>query len=427
MSYWPRRGWFSGFKTRLSPGAHLEQRRSVFHKQLELEEPVAAVCRLPKEHWGKILFIATVYTHLAAFHIPFMRLLQDKGYEVHAAASPAGGRKAEVEEAGVRCWEVPFVRSPYSPGNLAAYRALKALLARERFALIHVHTPVAAFLGRYLGKVTKQGPVIYTAHGFHFYQGAPLRNWLLYYLAERIAARWTDGLIVINHEDLENAQRLGFKLGEDLFFVHGVGVDLEQYSCRRAGGRTQYALRAGTGAEDMLVTCVAEFDDNKNHAFLLAAWAELALVNSKAHLLLVGDGELRPLLLARAEKGRIPRVHFVDFRPDVLEILRQTDVVTLVSKREGLPRSIMEAMAAGKPVVATNVRGSRDLVEDGITGFLVEPGDKAGFKDALAKLLAERALRERMGRAGQDRIREYALERVLVEMGAVYARYLSGW
>lgn len=121
----------------------------------------------------KILFIASVYGHFAAFHIPFMRLVQDKGYEVHAAASPVDGRRAEVESAGVVCWEVPFARSPYDPSNIKALRSLKGLFTKHHFDLVHVHTPTAAFLGRYLAKRTGQGPVLYTAHGFHFYQGAP--------------------------------------------------------------------------------------------------------------------------------------------------------------------------------------------------------------------------------------------------------------
>jgi len=382
--------------------------------------------RVPCEHGGKVLFIATVYTHLASFHIPFMKLLQAKGYEVHAAASPAAGRKAEVAAAGVKCWEVPFARSPYHPGNLAAYRALKALLTRERFTLIHVHTPVAAFLGRYLAKTSRQGPVIYTAHGFHFYRGAPLINWLVYYPAERLAARWTDGLVVMNAEDLASARRLGFKPGENLFLVHGVGVDLEHY-CSPPDSQGNLRSELGLGKDAVLFICVAELNENKNHAFLLAAWAELALANPKAHLLLVGDGELGPLLATRTETARIPRVHFLGFRTDVPGILQQSDVVILVSKREGLPRSILEAMAAGKPVVATNVRGSRDLVEDGVTGFRVQLGDKAALKDALANLLADRALRERMGRTCQDKVGQYSLERVLAEMGAVYACYLPGW
>jgi hypothetical protein len=126
-----------------------------------------------------------------------MKMLQGWGYEVHAAASSAEGHKERVEEAGMISWEIPFARSPYSPDNLEAYRRLNDLLKEHRFDLIHVHTPVAAFLGRYLAKKTGQVPVLYTAHGFHFYKGAPWKNWLIYYTAERLAARWTDGLIVL--------------------------------------------------------------------------------------------------------------------------------------------------------------------------------------------------------------------------------------
>ena len=142
----------------------------------------------PHRGSGKVLFIASVYTHLAAFHIPFMKMLQERGYEVHAAASSSEGRREDVERVGVTCWEIPFARSPYSPANIQAYRRLKDLLREHHFDLIHVHTPVAAFLGRYLAKATNQGAVLYTAHGFHFYQGAPRRNWLIYYTAERIAS-----------------------------------------------------------------------------------------------------------------------------------------------------------------------------------------------------------------------------------------------
>lgn len=168
----------------------------------------------PRRASGKVLFVASVYTHLAAFHLSFMRLLQDKGYEVHAVASSDEGRKDEVEAAGVRCWEIPFARSPYSPANFQAYRWLKALLKDHHFDLIHVHTPVASFLGRYLAKVTHQGPVLYTAHGFHFYQGAPRRNWLLYYTAERLAARWTDGLIVMKVRTSRTAGSWAFSRGK---------------------------------------------------------------------------------------------------------------------------------------------------------------------------------------------------------------------
>jgi len=372
---------------------------------------------------GRVLFVATVYAHLAAFHIPFMKLLQSWGYEVHAAASPAKGRKEEVEASGVTCWDIPFARSLTSPDNWRAYRALKTLLRRERYSLIHVHTPVAAWLTRYVAKRSRQGPVLYTAHGFHFFRGAPWHYWLFYYPAERLAARWTDGLIVMNSEDYGRAQKMGFKPGENLFFVHGVGVDLERFSQGRENVPS-VGEELGLGDQDVVVTCVAEFIPRKNHAFLLDAWRLMARAEQKAHLLLVGEGRLRSPMNSRVQRERIPRVNFLGFRRDVPRILAATDVLVLTSKHEGLARCIMEAMAAGKPVVATDVRGSRDLVEHGVTGFLVELGDVDGLAQALLRLIRDPKLREEMGQAGRAKIQDYSLERVLDEMSAIYARYL---
>ena len=154
----------------------------------------------PRQGGGRALFVASVYGHLRAFHIPYVRLLQEWGYEVHCAAAP-DSRKDELRRTGAVCWDIPFSRSPYSLRNVQAVRSLRALMRRHHFDLVHVHTPVAAFLGRWLARQTHQGAVLYTAHGFHFYRGAPLRNWLVYYTAEGLAARCTDGLIVINDED----------------------------------------------------------------------------------------------------------------------------------------------------------------------------------------------------------------------------------
>lgn len=371
----------------------------------------------------KILFIASVYGHFAAFHIPFMRHMQDKGYEVHAAASPADGRKAEVESAGVVCWEVPFARSPYAPSNIKALKSLNDLLTKHHFDLVHAHTPTAAFLGRYLAKKTGQGPVLYTAHGFHFYQGAPWHYWLIYYNIERLAKKWTDGLIVMNSEDYRNAQRMGFEPEKTLFFVHGVGVDLPRYAPDSPSERYVRA-EVGLSEDDVVVTCAGELNANKNQSLLLLAWKELSSKVHNCHLLVVGSGQMSAHLRNTVQKENIPRVYFLGYRDDVPNILLESDVAVLPSKREGLPRFVMEAMAAGKPVVATNVRGSRDLVDHGRTGFLVELGDVRGLAAALERLARDPGLRASMGAVGREKIRDYSLERVLAEMENIYERYL---
>lgn len=373
---------------------------------------------------GQVLFVATVYTHLAAFHLPFMKLLQSWGYEVHAAASPAEGRKEEVEALGVKCWDVPFVRSPVSPRNLQAYRVLRRLLSKERYALIHVHTPMAAWLGRLAARRTGQGPVLYTAHGFHFYKGAPWLYWLLYYPAERLAARWTDGLIVMNAEDFRRAQQMGFREGETLFRVHGVGVDLAAYA-PAPGAREGVRRELGLGPEEFVTLCVAEFTTTKNHAQLIRAWPEVVREAPRSQLLLVGDGRLRARAEVEVRQRGVANVHFLGFRRDVPAVLAASDAFVLPSKREGLPRSVLEAMAAGLPVVATNVRGNRDLVGHRKNGFLVKVGDAPALAEALRALATDEGLRRRLGEEGRAKVRDYALEGVVEEMGTIYARYLQ--
>ena len=348
-----------------------------------------------------------------------MKLLQEWGYEVHAAASPDGRWRDELEALGVTCWDIPFTRSPSSPKNLTAYRALKALLRKERFALIHVHTPVASLLGRLAAKCVNQGPVLYTAHGFHFYRGAPWLYWLLYYPIEKLASPWTDGLIVMNSEDYERAQRMGFRAGENLFLVHGVGVDIDRFA-HAEGESVRKSLGIGSG--EVVVTYVAEFTPTKNHEMFLEAWSKVEKESERIHLLLVGEGKMRPKIEAKAKPLR--RVQFLGFRNDVPQIFHASDLVVQVSKREGLPRSVMEAMAAGKPVVATDVRGNRDLVHHGVNGFLVKLGDVEALAEAILKLAYDPDLRQRMGRASQEIIKDYSLERVLEEMASIYRKYL---
>lgn len=374
---------------------------------------------------GQVLFLATTYSHLAQFHIPFMDLLRSKGYSVHAAANVDGNHHiSKVAATGTICWRIPFARSPYHPGNMAAFLRLRELFTAERYDLIHVHTPVAAFLGRYLAKATHQGPVVYTAHGFHFYKGAPLKNWLIYYTAEKIAARWTDSLIVMNSEDYSLGQRLGFTPGKNLFQTHGVGVDIGEFS-RFPSDRICIRTELGIANDEPVVLCIGELSLRKNQDFLLDGWAIVGRTFNSGHLLLVGTGKRLEALSCRVRDEQIPRVHFLGYRKDIPELLAEADIVTLVSKHEGLPRCLMEAMSAGKPIIASNVRGNRDLVEHGTTGFLVDLGDRASLVLALRTLMVDANLRSSMGAAGKRKIQDYDLKYVVAEVEKVYEKLLG--
>jgi glycosyltransferase involved in cell wall biosynthesis len=368
----------------------------------------------------RILFLATVDSHIFYFHLPFMELLRSLGYEVEVAAGEAGFRE-RIEREGFRVHPIPFSRRPLSFSNFLSFWRLLGLLRERRYLLVHTHTPVASFLGRIAAKIARVPLVLYTAHGLHFFRGASWKAWLFWYTAEKIASFFTDALIVLNEEDFEYGKRLGFTPGESLFLVPGVGVDLQRFRNVDASPRGEL----GIGDDEVVVACVAEFIPRKNHSFLLAAWREVAKRFGQAHLLLVGDGELLEKTRIWAERESLPRVHFLGRREDVPAVLSASDIVVLVSKHEGLPRALLEGMAAGKPLVATDVRGNRDLVEDGVNGFLVPLGDVGALAFALGQLIESKELREKMGRESLRKVEAYSLERVLQEMEGIYRKFLE--
>jgi len=371
----------------------------------------------------KILFIATVENHLLNFHIPFMKYFQDNGYEVHVATK-LGERKGELEQYGMICHDVNFSRSVNPLIALRVLMQLLKLMRENRFSLVHVHTPMASFLGRVAAKLTHTKPVLYTAHGFHFYKGAPWYYWSFIYPAEYLAGKWTDGLIVMNQEDYINAQRMGFKPNKNLFLVHGVGVNLQQISnISSIGNKIREEL--GISDKDIVISCIAELISRKNHIFLLKAWDKITQNSNNVHLLLVGNGSCLKYIKQQVKLNLLPRVYFLGYRKDVPQIIAKSDIVTLVSKHEGLPRSIMEAMALGKPVVVSNVRGNRDLVKQGGNGFLVELGDVEGLSSSFKKLIDDAELRANMGKVSLERIKEYDIEKVLIEMASIYDYYLK--
>ncbi|WP_258000458.1 glycosyltransferase family 4 protein [Bacillus sp. Marseille-P3661] len=371
----------------------------------------------------KILFAATVYTHLANFHKPFMKLLQQQGYKIHAIANPDHGRKEEIEELGVICLDIPFPRSPFNIVQiLKSISMMKQYFSQHYFDLIHVHTPIAAFLVRLMGKRYKQPIILYTAHGFHFYKGGKLITNLIYYTMEKIAVRWTNGLIVINEEDLTAAKKMGLKEGQTVFLTHGVGVDTEIFTSKTA---MQLRQELSIPDTDVIITCVAELNKNKNHLFLLNNWRAILAKQPHTHFILVGNGSDEEFLKNFVHENRLNNIHFLGFRSDVSNILQSSDIVTLLSLREGLPKSMMEAMATGKPAVVTNVRGSRDLIEHGMNGFVVEIGDNEQLVKCLLQLIEHPELREKMGQHAREKVKRYSLDDVIQEVDSIYRKFLD--
>jgi len=371
-----------------------------------------------------VLFVATVESHLLNFHIPYMKLLQEKGYEVHVATK-LGNRQQEFDEIGVIKHNVDFSRSPYSPKVFKSLQQMEKLLKEIRFSLVHVHTPVAAFVTRLACQRTNTHPVLYTAHGFHFYKGAPLKNWLLYYNMEKLAAHWTDGLITINEEDYKAAQKFKLRKNGKVFFVPGVGVDIVSLEQRIASiDRSEKRKELGLSADAAVIITVGELNANKNHIQVLEALSKLNKTNF--HYLIVGNGEDEQKLQKAVNELLLrDKVSFLGFRRDVPELLTASDVFILTSRREGLPKAVMEAMAVGLPIIATDVRGNRDLVKSGENGYLVPLDDVEQTAIAIERLINSENLRRSMGEKSKELVKQYDLQCILKEMEKIYDNILN--
>ena len=368
----------------------------------------------------KVLFVATVLRgHVLVFHLPYMKWFQEQGYEVHLCCRN-DTPDPDVTVPYCDKWiQLPFERSPFSSANIGVYKQLKALIDSEEYALIHCNTPVGGVLGRLCSRAArKKGTkVVYTAHGFHFFTGAPLKNWLLFYPAERFLSRFTDLLITMNGEDDRRARRFHARKA---VMVNGVGVDLTRFEAET--DRSEVRAELGLDDDASVVITVGEHIPRKNHETVLRTLALLPDV----HALLCGTGEKEEELrnLAR-ELGVDGRAHFLGFRRDVPRLLAASDVFMFPSLQEGLPVSQMEAMAAGLPCVVSDVRGNADLIRQGEGGFLRKPYDHAGFAEDIALLLGDPALRESMGRHNQSVMKQYSLDAVLAQMAQWYCEQLS--
>lgn len=365
----------------------------------------------------KILFCATIDYHFMSFHLPYLKFFRDEGWEVHVAA----GGNLELPYVDKR-YTMLIPRSPFHLANFSAHKALKEIIDREAFDLLHCHTPMGGVLARLAardarGRGTK---VLYTAHGFHFCKGAPLVNWLLYYPAERWLSHHTDCLITINDEDYGRAVKDGFKAGR-IERIHGVGVDTDSFHPADPGRRLSMRMKHGYRPDEFLMLYGAEFTRNKNQALLIRALAHILDKAPQMRLLLAGEGILLEECRSLAKSLRVSdRVDFLGFRTDMGELLAMCDLVAASSLREGLPVNILEAMACGLPIVASDNRGHRELVADGENGFLVSAQDTAAFARRLLELYGSRELRAGMGQNGRQRVKAYSLERAGGEMKRIY-------
>jgi glycosyltransferase involved in cell wall biosynthesis len=374
----------------------------------------------------RILFVATVDSHLYYFHLPFMRLLRDMGYEVEAAAGPSGFA-TRIEAEGFRVFPFGFTKNPLDPHLLGITTQLTRLMKERHYVMVHTHTPIAGFVGRYAAHRAGVPHVLYTAHGFHFHAlGKPAVN-RLYAAIERAASRWTDVLIVINHEDAVAARALFSRPGLAIEDVPGVGVDTESFVPADLNTRQRSRERLGVAGAGLVVGWVGEFSHRKRPGDVLEVARRLAVSWPDVRFLMAGEGPLEGETRQQtAARGLNQTVLFPEWQADMPSFLGGCDAVVSTAIQEGLPRNVLEAMACGLPVVAWDIRGCRDLVVDGVTGFLVPFGDLDGMCTRLEQLAHDEAMRRNMGAGARERvIREFSEDRVIEEMRRIYADELG--
>ena len=371
----------------------------------------------------KVLFVATVVkTHMMQFHIPYLKMFQEMGWETAVASRNDYENPEDCQIPYCDTYyDIPFERTPWKRKNYQAYRMLKAIIDEGNFDIIHCHTPVGAMIARMAAaKARKKGTkVIYTAHGFHFFTGAPMMNWLLFYPAEKVLAPLTDVLITINKEDYQRARK---KIRtKRIEYVPGVGIDTNRFRCAAMDIQKKRA-ELGYTDQDFLILTVAEMTPNKNHITVLKA---LSLLKDREefaniHYLICGRGVMRESLEDSArELGIAEHVNFLGYRTDAPELYRCSDMFAFVSFREGLSVALMEAMSCEQAIMCTKIRGNTDLIDDGVSGIFTE-NDPQAVADNILRLYRDPELRRTLGKNAAQKVMLFDEENVLKQVKEIY-------
>lgn len=366
----------------------------------------------------KILYVTTI-SGTMDFFPEHVKMLLKQGHSVELACScslkPINSIFLEL---GCKIHDIPFSRSPFSKNNLKAYKILKKLVESERYDIVHTHTPNASMIARLACcKVRKEGTrVFYTAHGFHFFKGAPFKNWLMYYPIERFCARFTDVLITINKEDYALAEK---KMpAKKICYVPGVGIDLSKIQNIQCD-RNEVRKSMGVPEDCILLLSIGELNVNKNHQVVVKALAKLN--NKNVHYAIAGVGDQKENLLNLAkELGIEKQFHLLGFRTDALKLYRAADIFVFPSFREGLSVSMMEAMASGLPIICSKIRGNVDLVKNGSGGYNFIPSDMNNLIQQIEIMVEDVVLRKNMGEANKNTIKNFSLSKVLQKMDEIY-------
>lgn len=374
----------------------------------------------------KALMLSSVASMIDQFNMENINILKNLGYEVHVLANFSFGNttsdertkefKKELEDMGIKVYNVPITRKITAIKEMiSSYKKIKEICKENKYDILHCHSPIGGVLARFAFKEfrKKGGKLIYTAHGFHFFKGAPIKNWLIFYPIEKLCARYTDCLITINKEDYKIAQKFKTK---KVKYIPGIGIDTEKIKNIK---RDREILNKFGIKDEVVLVSVGELSDRKNHKVILEA---LEKIEDDYIYIISGQGEKKEELVNLSKKLKIQnKVKFLGYRQDVKEILKASDIFCFPSKQEGLPVALMEAMASGLPVVCSNIRGNSDLIEEKKGGYLLEYNNSYEFLIKIHELINNDSLRKEMGEFNLEKIKDFDRKKVNNLMEEIYS------
>ena len=370
----------------------------------------------------KILYITHVANHVNRFWLTSIEASKKMDMEFHLACNYIGDDKEAWEKAcyenGIAFHQIDFNRNPLSYKNITALKQLKNLLKKERFDIVHCNTPVGGLIGR-LGSYKNVPYIIYQAHGFHFWKGAPLKNWLFYYPVEKKLSRITDTLITINLEDYNLAKKK--MSAKKTVYVPGVGIDLQQFNITTPCSSLRREL--GISDSDYVILSVGELIKRKNHELVIRSIKKLVEEDKTTNYkyLICGQGvEMNNLKSLIKETGLEKNVILLGFRSDIKDIYSITDLFAFMSLQEGLPVALMEAMASGVPVICSRIRGNTDLVENGVSG-IVSSFDIDELCNGILTMRNDKHLSGIYAENARKKVEEFSNEAVAKDLAAIYA------
>ena len=369
----------------------------------------------------KALLVTTVSGFVPQFERNNVKLLQNLGYEIHYASNyhtPSyGNDNSRLDDMGIIRHQIDFVRSHYKLlDNWKAYCQLKDVMKQDKYDLVHCHTPMGGVLARLAAYKTHTAPVIYTAHGFHFYKGAPKKNWLFYYPVEKFLSRYTYQQICLNKEDFEIARKK-FK-AEYVDYIPGVGIDLEKFQ-NLAVDRESKIKELGLPKNKKILLSVGELIKRKNHETIIRAIAELQ--DPSLIYVICGHGELEEYLKELCKRLKVDdQIYFLGYRTDILEIYPIADLFIFPSWQEGLPVALLEAMASGLPAICSDIRGNRDLIQE--SSCLMKENTPEEYQYAIKKLLKSEETMKKLGKINKAAANDFSQDKVKKIMLNIYKR-----